>query len=154
MRLPGVYWLRAYNAEGASGLRPYIVGTLPEVMEKEPNDEPRKAQKIEGSTVVVNGKLEKNGDVDCFAVELKKGQTLVASLEAHDTLRSPMDGMLQVLVGRRLRCRREQRPSRPRPSDRLHRPKGRHLYRSRLRFPRRAPMPGSVTSVPMPASID
>ena len=42
--VPGVYWLRAYNAEGASGLRPFLVGTLPEVMEKEPNDEPRKPQ--------------------------------------------------------------------------------------------------------------
>jgi hypothetical protein len=95
--VPGTYWLRAHNADGASGLRPFIVGTLPEVMEKEPNDEPKKAQKIEGSSVVVNGKLEKNGDVDCFAVSLKKGQTLVASLEAHNTLRSPMDGMLQLL---------------------------------------------------------
>src|SRR5262245_30613824 len=29
----GVYWLRAYNADGASVLRPFIVGTLPEVAE-------------------------------------------------------------------------------------------------------------------------
>jgi hypothetical protein len=95
--VPGTYWLRAFNAEGASGLRPFVVGTLTEVMEKEPNDESKKAQTIEGSTVIVNGKLEKTGDVDCFAVNLKKGQTLVASVEAHDTLRSPMDGMVQVL---------------------------------------------------------
>ena len=27
--VPGVYWLRAYNADGASGLRPFIVGMLP-----------------------------------------------------------------------------------------------------------------------------
>jgi|SRR5579883_131096 len=94
---PGTYWLRAYNAEGASTLRPFIVGMLPEVMEKEPNDDFKKPQVIEGSSVVVNGKLEKNGDVDCFAVNLKKGQTLVASLEAHNTLRSPMDGMLQIV---------------------------------------------------------
>jgi hypothetical protein len=96
--VPGTYWLRAYNAEGASTPRPFVVGVLPEVMEKEPNDEPRKAQAIEGPSVVVNGKLEKNGDVDCFAVSLKKGQTLVASFEAHDTLRSPMDAMLQIVT--------------------------------------------------------
>jgi hypothetical protein len=94
--VPGVYWLRAHNAEGASGLRPFVVGTLPEVMEKEPNDDFKKPHALEGSCVV-NGKLEKNGDVDCFAVQLKKGQTLVASLEAHNVLRSPMDGMLQIL---------------------------------------------------------
>jgi hypothetical protein len=95
--VPGVYWLRAYNADGASGLRPFVVGMLPEVAEKEPNDEPKKAQVLEGLSVVVNGKLEKPGDVDCFAVMLKKGQTLVASLDANRTLRSPMDGMLQIV---------------------------------------------------------
>jgi hypothetical protein len=36
--------------------------------------------------------------VDCFAVGLKAGQTLVASVEANGTLRSPMDGVLQVLA--------------------------------------------------------
>ncbi len=95
--VPGTYWLRAHNADGASALRPFVVGTLPDVAEKEPNDEFRKAQPIERNAVVVNGKLEKNGDVGCYAVKLKKGETLVASLEAHHTLRSPMDAMLQVL---------------------------------------------------------
>jgi hypothetical protein len=94
--IPGVRWLRAYNAEGAGTLRPFVVGALPEVMEKEPNDDFKKPQVKEGNAVV-NGKLDKSGDVDCFAVQLKKGQTLVASLEANRTLRSPMDGMLQVL---------------------------------------------------------
>src|SRR5262249_59121116 len=41
--------------------------------------------------------LGKDGDVDVFAVELKKGQTLVASVMAHTVLRSPMDGVLQIL---------------------------------------------------------
>jgi hypothetical protein len=95
--VPGVYWLRAYNPDGASSPRPFIVGTIPEAMETEPNDEPKKAQVLEGSSVVVNGKLSKTGDVDCFAVRLKKGETLVASLVAHHTLRSPMDAMLQIV---------------------------------------------------------
>jgi hypothetical protein len=95
--IPGTYWLRAHNAEGASALRPFIVGTLPDVAEQEPNDDYRKAQAVERAAVVVNGKLEKSGDVDCFAVKLKKGETLVASLDAHHALRSPMDAMLQVL---------------------------------------------------------
>jgi hypothetical protein len=95
--IPGTYWLRAHNADGASTLRPFVVGMLPEVMEKEPNDEPKKPHVLDTASVVVNGKLEKPGDVDCFAVQLKKGQTLVASLEANHTLRSPMDAILQVV---------------------------------------------------------
>src|SRR5262249_1144077 len=63
---------------------------------KDPNDESKKPQAMHGNAVV-NGKREKPGDVDCFAVSLKKGQTLVASLEAHHTLRSPMDAILQVV---------------------------------------------------------
>ncbi|MDB5313105.1 MAG: hypothetical protein JWO38_7307 [Gemmataceae bacterium] len=94
---PGVYWLRPHTDDGAGGLRPFVVGVLPEVAEKEPNDDPAKPQILDSSSVVVNGQLAKTGDVDCFAVSLKKGQTLVASLEANRTLRSPMDGVLQVV---------------------------------------------------------
>ncbi len=94
---PGVCWLRVFNGEGASSLRPFVIGTLPEVAEKEPNNAAKEAQKLESSQVVVNGVLEKSGDVDTFAVSLKAGQTLVASLVAKQTLGSPMDGVLQVL---------------------------------------------------------
>jgi hypothetical protein len=94
---PGVYWLRAYNAEGASGVRPFIVGMLPEILEKEPNDDWKNPQVLDRSSVVVNGRLDKAGDVDCFALSLKKGQTLVASCESNQTLKSPMDGVLQIL---------------------------------------------------------
>lgn len=94
---PGVCWLRVFNAEGASPLRPFVIGTLAEVLEKEPNNGAKDAQKLESSQVVVNGVLDKNGDVDTFAVSLKTGQTLVASLMAKGTLGSPMDGVLQVL---------------------------------------------------------
>ncbi len=95
--VPGTYWLRAHNAEGASALRPFVVGVLPEMAEKEPNDDFKKPQALDSSTITVNGRLEKSGDVDCFAVPLKKGQTLVASLQANRVLNSPIDGMLQIL---------------------------------------------------------
>jgi len=94
---PGTYWLRAYNADGASTLRPFIVGTTPEVLETEPNDDAKKPQSLNASAVVVNGKLAKAGDVDCFAIAAKKGQTLVAAVEANRTLKSPMDGVLQIV---------------------------------------------------------
>jgi len=94
---PGVCWIRLYDAEGASTLRPFIVGILPEVIEVEPNDDFAKPQAIDVANVTVNGQLEKSQDVDCFAVSLKQGQTFVASIEAHRTLGSPMDGILQIV---------------------------------------------------------
>jgi hypothetical protein len=95
--VPGTYWLRLFDDEGASALRPFLVGMLPEMLEQEPNDEFKKPQALEATSVTVNGRLEKPGDVDCYALKLTKGQTLVASLEAHRTLGSPMDALLQVL---------------------------------------------------------
>jgi hypothetical protein len=94
---PGVYWLRLHDEQGASVPRPFVVGHLAEMQEKEPNDEPKAAQAIASLPVTVNGRLEKPGDVDGFAVRLTKGQTLVASLLANRVLGSPMDAVLQVV---------------------------------------------------------
>ena len=91
----GVYWLRLYSDEGASALRPFLVGTLAEVTEQEPNDGIGQSQQLPAS-VTVNGRLEKMGDVDGFAMKLQAGQRLVASLQANTTLGSPMDGVLQI----------------------------------------------------------
>lgn len=99
---PGVVRLRAYNEEGAAALKPFVVGTLPEVEEAEPNDTPGKPQQV-AAKIVINGRLANGGDVDGFSFTLKAGQTVVASLQANVLLGSPMDGVLQVceLVERR-----------------------------------------------------
>lgn len=94
---PGVTWIRLYDEQGSSVARPFFVGVLPEVMEKEPNDDPKKPHVLDAPNFVVNGRLDKPNEVDTFAVKLTKGQTLVASLEANRTLKSPMDGVLQIL---------------------------------------------------------
>ncbi|MBW3543528.1 MAG: PPC domain-containing protein, partial [Planctomycetes bacterium] len=86
-----------YNAEGASNLRPFVVGTLPEIVERETNDSHQSPQAIESTSAVLNGRLAKSGDVDTFSVELQAGQTLVASVDANRTLGSPMDGVLQIV---------------------------------------------------------
>src|SRR4051794_24823615 len=41
---PGTYWIRLFDDQGASALRPFVVGTLPEVVEQEPNDDAKKPQ--------------------------------------------------------------------------------------------------------------
>ncbi|MEO6810461.1 MAG: PPC domain-containing protein [Isosphaeraceae bacterium] len=93
---PGLRWIRLLDDEGATEPRPFLIGTLPEVVEVEPNDDPKAPQVLDSTTVVVNGKLAKSGDVDGFAVSLRAGQTLVASMEANQRLGSPMDGVLQI----------------------------------------------------------
>jgi hypothetical protein len=90
--LPGVRWLRLYNDDGASTLRPFIIGTLPEIEEKPAAAAPQDVT----APVVINGRLEKSGDVDVFRVKLSKGQTLIASTTANNVFAAPMDGVLQV----------------------------------------------------------
>jgi hypothetical protein len=92
---PGTRLIRLYSSEGATEVRPFVVGTIPEILEVEPNDEPAKVQAVVSPTVV-NGRLGKRGDVDVFAVTLSKGQTLVAALDGNRRLGSPMDAVLQV----------------------------------------------------------
>ncbi len=97
---PGVHLVRLCNDSGASELRPFIVGILPEQAETEPNGRLAEAATLAGTAATVNGVLEKSGDVDTWAVPLEAGQTLVASLTASRVLSSPMDGVLQIVDGR------------------------------------------------------
>ncbi len=93
---PGLCYVRFFNADGATALLPFVVGTLPELMDAEPNNTLEKAQKLE-TAAVINGKLAEAGDVDTFAVPMKAGQTLVAAVDANWRLGSPLDGILQIL---------------------------------------------------------
>jgi hypothetical protein len=92
---PGVRFLRLVDREGGSALRPFYLGTLPEVLEQEDNDQPDAPQRLSASCTV-NGQLRKRDDVDTYAIEVKQGQTLVASLRANSQLGSPVDAVLQV----------------------------------------------------------
>lgn len=98
--VPGTHWLRFYTAEGASALRPFVIGTAGELAEVEPNDALDKAQPLGELPATVNGVLEKGGEVDTYAVTLKAGQSLVAIMAAKQTLGSPMDGILQIVDAR------------------------------------------------------
>lgn len=95
----GEYWIRLADPDGSAVPRPFIVGTLAEVVEQEPNNRPAQAQSV-STAVVVNGRFGANGDVDAFAVELEQGQTLVASLSGHESLGSPMDSVLEIVSTR------------------------------------------------------
>jgi len=92
---PGPHLVRVFNAGGASAPRFFIVVREPQTAEVEPNDDFHSPQKIAALPATINGKLDKAGDVDSFAVTLKRGQTLVAWMEAY-VLASTFDGMLRI----------------------------------------------------------
>ncbi|PYJ86894.1 MAG: hypothetical protein DME22_03640 [Verrucomicrobia bacterium] len=95
----GPHLIRVFNEQGASTLRFLIVTQEPQSSDQEPNDDFTKPQAVDHLPVSLNGRLDKSGDVDSFAVTLEAGQTLVASLEAY-TLASPMDAVLRLVDSR------------------------------------------------------
>jgi hypothetical protein len=108
---PGTRWLRLYDAAGVSEPVAFVVGTLAEVVEKEPNNSARQAQAVPAAASIANGRLAAGGDSDHFSVPLAAGQTLVASLAAHETLGSPLDAVLHVVspTGHQLAYNHDQR---------------------------------------------
>jgi hypothetical protein len=94
----GPHLVRVFNEQGASGPRFLILSGEPQAAEQEPNDDFMKPQAVD-LPVSLNGRLDKSGDVDSFAVTLEAGQTLIASLEAY-TLASPMDAVLRLVDSR------------------------------------------------------
>ena len=92
---PGVYFLRLYNDQGVSRIKPFLVGTVKELNESESNNRGAQANVLDGPHTV-NGKLESSSDVDQYRVSVQEGQVLVASLLANNVLGSPMDAVLQI----------------------------------------------------------
>ncbi|MDA0832833.1 MAG: hypothetical protein O2955_07745 [Planctomycetota bacterium] len=90
-------WLRVHNAEGASSPAPFLVGSLSEIAETEPNNAPETAQALAQPEILVNGALQSGGDVDAFSLELAAGQTVVASVDANGRIGSPVDTVVQVV---------------------------------------------------------
>lgn len=90
-------WIRLYNAEGASEAVPFLVDSLPELLETEPNNSLKDATALEQAGQIINGAL-KGADTDAFSVPLAAGQTLVAAIDAHTRLGSPIDTVLQVAL--------------------------------------------------------
>src|SRR5262245_1188119 len=98
---PGVRAARLWTAQGAApGLR-FVVGELPEVVERERDGAP--VPEPVTTPVTVNGRIFPREDVDVWTVALKKGQTLTGELVA-GRLGSPLDSRLEVTGpdGRRL----------------------------------------------------
>jgi hypothetical protein len=73
---PGIYDIRLVNQWGISNPRAFVVDDLPEVVEKEPNDDVPQAQRVQINTVI-NGVIASPTDVDYFVFAGKKGQRVL-----------------------------------------------------------------------------
>ncbi|MBL9172245.1 MAG: PPC domain-containing protein [Verrucomicrobiales bacterium] len=96
---PGPGLVRAHTAEGVSAPRFLIISPSPQTSEVEPNGERTAPELLGALPAEVNGRLEKNGDVDGYGVALQAGETLVAWLEAYQ-LMSPLDPVLRLVDAR------------------------------------------------------
>ncbi|HEY1187440.1 MAG TPA: hypothetical protein VGE74_07265, partial [Gemmata sp.] len=105
----GVHDLRVVGKWGVSNPRSFVVGDLPEVNEKEPNNDIPEAQKIEIGTTV-NGTISAPTDVDYTTFTGKKGQRVVISCLA-SSISSKAAPMLEVfdVTGRKLAANRNYR---------------------------------------------
>ena len=84
------------NENGISPSPNWIrVNELPVVLEKEPNDDYRKAPEHQVPAAFC-GVVEKPGDYDCFSFQGKKGKRYRVELFAREVLRSPLDAVCNV----------------------------------------------------------
>jgi hypothetical protein len=90
----GIIPLSIENKGWLSNQVPFMVNTLPEIEEKEPNDVIAVAQKVT-LPVIVNGRIDKPGDWDVFSFEGRAGMAVVAEVWAR-RLDSPLDSYLKL----------------------------------------------------------
>ncbi|MCX7597767.1 MAG: hypothetical protein N2512_02720 [Armatimonadetes bacterium] len=93
--LPAVRYLSLPGDRTPINRVPYMVDSLPDVAETEPNDDPKKAQKL-AAPAAVNGRIGQAGDVDIFAISGRAGEDLVAEVYAR-RLGSPLDAALRLI---------------------------------------------------------
>jgi hypothetical protein len=89
---------RAVYVETGAGLRsnalPFALGRERELTEREPNDTPAKANRVEWPSTV-NGRIERAGDADCFTISGQAGQKVAVEVLAR-RLGSPIDAIVTL----------------------------------------------------------
>ena len=90
----GVYQVSANCKGTVCNAMPFALDTLPEILERESNDTPSRAQKVK-LPVIINGRIDKPDDWDVFRFSGKAGETVVAEVQAR-RLESPLDSVLKL----------------------------------------------------------
>jgi len=91
---PGVHCLAARGKELVSNRVPFARDTLPEALEREPNNSPGAAQKVT-LPVILNGRINRPDDWDVFQFAGKSNDLVVAEVYAR-RLESPLDSMVKL----------------------------------------------------------
>ena len=89
--------IREFTVTGRGGVSnsvSYAVDALPDVAEKEPNDTRETAQEVPWPCVI-NGRINKPGDVDVFKLAAPPGATVIVDVTAR-RLGSPLDSVVRV----------------------------------------------------------
>lgn len=103
---PGLYELWAVCENGVSSQRTFAISHLPEEVEVEPNDS-LSTSHLSPLNAVINGRIDKGGDVDHFRFEAKRGQRVILECSA-ERIDSRLRAVLEVFdaAGRRLAANR------------------------------------------------
>jgi len=105
---PGPISFRVRGPGGSSASRVLFIGSLPEVAEQEPNNQPAQAQSVTWPAQL-HGSIAARGDVDRFVVELPAGESLVllfantghgSALQPQLTVRDAQRGTVARVVRR------------------------------------------------------
>ena len=91
---PGILAVSVHREELVSNSVPFAVDTLPECLEQESNDQQPTAQKVT-LPIIVNGRIDKQGDWDVFSFEGRAGDQIVAEVYGR-RLNSPLDSILKL----------------------------------------------------------
>jgi hypothetical protein len=78
----GPCFLRVVGKFGITDPVPFVVGHLPEALEKEPNGSPGEAQSVT-CPAVINGRVDPQEDIDCFRISARKGAPLLLAVESY-----------------------------------------------------------------------
>ena len=93
-KTPGVYALGLPSSAAGSNAVPFAVDSLPEVLERKPNDSRTTAQALK-LPVIVNGRVERAGQWSVFRFDGRSGDEIVAEVIAR-RLGSPLDSVLRL----------------------------------------------------------
>ena len=93
-KAPGVVPISVRKGRRSSNRVPFALDTLPETRDAEPNNTKTSAQKIK-LPLIINGRVNRPGDWDVFSFTGKKGDRIVARVQARG-LGSPMDSLLKL----------------------------------------------------------
>lgn len=94
-RSPGIFVLSARNDRHLSNPVKFALGTLPELLESEPNDQPGSAHTLP-PPLIANGRIGHAGDTDWYRFEGRAGDEVVIEVTAR-RLNSPLDSVIQLM---------------------------------------------------------